>query len=60
MLGITFISSSTVFAQMPSSGILPQLGTIQQQDINNIKNLEQEKREMRDYRNHQTGQEQKA
>lgn len=44
--------SSISFAQTMSTGVLPQLGTVQQQDLDSAKRLEQERQGIRDYQNY--------
>ena len=39
-------------AQTMPTGVLPQIGTVQQQDLDSAKRLEQERRGIRDYRNY--------
>ena len=46
-------------AQTIPPNILPQLGTVQQQDIDDLKRLEQEKKGIRDYQNRNIAEEQK-
>ena len=48
-----FVAQSTTSAQTISSNVIQQLGTVQQQDIDDIKRLEKEKRGIRDYNNRQ-------
>ena len=47
-------------AQTAPAMIIPQLGTVQQQDIDSAKRIEMERRGIRDYENLQSGQKQKA
>ena len=58
--GIAFMTCSAATAQVRPANVIPQLGTVQQQDIDSAKRLEQEMQDMRDYRSRQAGQEQKA
>lgn len=51
---------SDVSAQVTPQGVIGQLGTVQQQDIDSAKRLEQERRGIRDYENLQSDQKQKA
>lgn len=55
-----FATISMASAQTIPANIAPQIGTIQQQDIDSVKRLEQEKRGIRDYQNRQVGKEKKA
>jgi len=51
---------TTSSAQPAPQDMLPQLGTIQQQDIDDLKRLEQERKGMRDYEKRNLAEEQKA
>lgn len=53
---ITFPS----MAQTAPSGVVPQLGTIQQQDIDSARRIEMERRGMRDFESLESGQKKKA
>ena len=55
-----FTAYSTASAQVSPAGIIPQLGTVQQQDLDSARRLEEERRGMRDYQNRQIKEEQKA
>ncbi|MBR1601157.1 MAG: ShlB/FhaC/HecB family hemolysin secretion/activation protein, partial [Alphaproteobacteria bacterium] len=57
---LVLASYSTASAQVTPQGIAGQLGTVQQQDIEDIKRIEMEKQGLRDYENRQLGAEQKA
>lgn len=46
-----FMAYSTATAQVSPANVIPQLGTVQQQDMDSAKRLEQERRGMRDYEN---------
>lgn len=48
-----FIPYSPAIAQVSPATVIPQLGTVQQQDLESAKRLEQEKRGYRDYQNRQ-------
>lgn len=58
-LFLAFSSYFTVSAQTISSNVFQQLGTVQQQDIDNIQRLEKEKRAIRDYENRKLEEEKK-
>ncbi|MBO6290190.1 MAG: ShlB/FhaC/HecB family hemolysin secretion/activation protein [Alphaproteobacteria bacterium] len=55
---LSAVCGQEAFAQ--SVGILPQLGTIQQQDLDSAKRLEQEKQGIRDYQNYKENKAKKA
>ncbi len=52
--------ATPVSAQTAPAGVIPQLGTVQQQDIDSAKRIEMEHRGLRDIEKHKAGQEQKA
>ena len=55
-----FIVYSDASAQVSPAQVIPQLGTVQQQDLDSARRLEEERRGMRDYQNRQIKQEQKV
>lgn len=55
-----FMAYSNASAQVSPAQVIPQLSTVQQQDLDSAKRLEQERRGMRDYQNRQLGEQQKA
>ncbi len=52
--------TSPSMAQTAPAGVIPQLGTVQQQDIDSARRIEMERRGMRDFENLKSGQEKKA
>ncbi|MBR1648383.1 MAG: ShlB/FhaC/HecB family hemolysin secretion/activation protein [Alphaproteobacteria bacterium] len=46
------VINAPVFAQTMPTNLIPQLGTVQQQDLDSARRLEQEKQGIRDYRNY--------
>jgi len=54
-----FIIHSAALAQLIPVNVVQQIGTVQQQDIEDARRLEQERRGLRDYQNHQKKEEQK-
>ena len=57
---LVFASYSTALAQVTPQGVVGQLGTVQQQNIEDIKRIEMEKRGIRDYQNYKENKAQKA
>ena len=57
---VALAMQSNASAQVTPQGVIGQLGTVQQQDLDSAKRLEQEERNIRDYENLQSGQKQKA
>ena len=55
-----FIVYSDASAQVSPAQVIPQLGTVQQQDLDSVRRLEEERRGMRDYQNRQIKEEQKT
>ena len=50
-VGVILAAPSSVAAQNIPANIIPQIGTVQQQDLDSAKRLEQERRSIRDYKN---------
>lgn len=59
-VGVILAAPSSVAAQNIPANIIPQIGTVQQQDLDSAKRLEQERRSIRDYQNYKKNNEQKS
>ncbi len=55
-----FVVHSAATAQVPAANVIPQLGTIQQQDLDSAKRIEMERQGLRDYQNRQLDAEQQT